>query len=212
MSGLECKRSDLINRLVLNYQTTESVGKLDNILLDLQNHQIKGLTSKSGLLGRERCYFFWNQVETIGKDSILVTYESEVEIKSSESVNTLVGAELWTDSGNKIGAIVDYIINTESGKVITYLFASNGWGGMGGGLYSLSPEDVINLANKRLIVRHEAVENAEQYSKGIGDRINQVTEFIKDDFEQTKKDLHLGKKEEKNKDTVSEENNNLTAE
>jgi len=212
MSESMFKRSELINRLVLNYQTTESVGKLDNILLDLQNHQIKGLISKSGLLGRERCYFYWNQVETIGKDSILVAYESEVEIKSSELVNTLIGAELWTDSGNKVGAIVDYIIDSESGKVLTYLFTSNGWAGITDGLYRLSPDDVINLANKRLIARHEAVENAEQYSKGIGDRIHQVTEFIKDDFEQTKKDLHLSKKEEKTEETVEEANNNLTAE
>ncbi len=194
-SGLN--RNKLIDRLIINYTTTENVGKLANILLDLEKHQVKGIISKSGLLGREKCYFLWEQIESIGKDSILVSYDSEVEMKSSELKNTLVGAQLWNDSGNKVGVITDYLFDQESGKIISYLFTSNGWRGITDGVYFLAPENVITLADKRLIAKNESVENAEKYSDGIASTMGKVTDFIKEDYEQTMEDLHLGKKESK---------------
>ena len=84
MSKLELKRSELIDRLIINYSTTENVGKLDNIVLELESHQVKGIISKAGLLGRDKHGFSWQQIESIGKDSIIVHYDQEIEIQLDE--------------------------------------------------------------------------------------------------------------------------------
>jgi uncharacterized protein YrrD len=205
MSKSELKRSELINRLVINYQTTEDLGKLDEILLEIEQHQVKGFISKSGLLGREKRSFLWNQIQTIGQDSILVNYETEVELKSSESIQSLIGAELWTDSGNKVGVITDYLINSKDGKIISYLFTSQGWKGITEGVYCLSTTAIVSSGNKRLIANTEAVEKAEQYSEGLAPTINKVTEFIKEDYEKTMKDLNVVKEGSQNLATQTTE-------
>lgn len=189
MSESKLKRSELINRLVINYQTTEDLGKLEEILLEIEQHQVKGFISKAGLLGREKRSFLWNQIQTIGQDSILVNYETEVELKSSELIQSLIGSELWTDSGNKVGVITDYLIDSKDGKIISYLFTSQGWKGLKEGVYCLPSTAIISRGNKRLIANTEAVEKAEQYSEGFAPTMNKVTEFIKEDYQKTMADL-----------------------
>ncbi|AFZ46854.1 PRC-barrel domain protein [Cyanobacterium stanieri PCC 7202] len=202
MTKSELKRSELIDRLIINYKTTENVGKLDNIVLELEEHQIKGIISKAGILGREKHGFLWEQIESIGKDSIIVHYDQEMEIQLAEWGTFLIGAEVWSDSGNKAGKIVDYVISKETGKVINYLFGSNGWRGIRDGIYSLAPEDVINITNKRIIADNQAVENPPQYTDGLAQTLGKVKGFIKDDYEQTLQDLRL-KSKEKNEDESS---------
>ncbi|WP_069790513.1 PRC-barrel domain-containing protein [Cyanobacterium sp. IPPAS B-1200] len=185
MSKLELKRSELIDRLIINYSTTENVGKLDNIVLELESHQAKGIISKAGLLGRDKHGFSWQQIESIGKDSIIVHYDQEVEIQLNEWGTFLIGAELWTNSGDKAGNIVDYTISPQTGKVINYLFSSSGWKGIKEGVYAIAPEDVVSLTNKRVIADNQAIENAPQYSRGLGQTFGKVKDFIQDDYEQT---------------------------
>ncbi|MGY6529952.1 MAG: PRC-barrel domain-containing protein [Cyanobacterium sp.] len=197
MSNLELKRSELIDRLIINYSTTENVGKLDNFVLELETHQVKGIISKAGLLGRDKHGFSWKQIESIGKDSIIVHYDQEIEIQLDEWDTFLIGAQLWSNSGDKAGKIVDYIISKETGKVINYLFSSSGWKGIKEGIYSLAPEDILTITDKRVIADNQAIENAPQYSRGLGQSIGIVKDFIKDDYEQTLEDLKLKGKEEK---------------
>ncbi len=53
------KRSDLINRLVLGYSTTEELGRVKQLWLDVKTHQVRGLTCASGLLGHAKHSFAW---------------------------------------------------------------------------------------------------------------------------------------------------------
>ena len=39
MSESSFKRSDIIGRLILDYQSTEELGKFEDILLDIERHQ-----------------------------------------------------------------------------------------------------------------------------------------------------------------------------
>ncbi|MBE9222063.1 PRC-barrel domain-containing protein [Cyanobacterium stanieri LEGE 03274] len=196
MSNPETKRSELIDRLIINYKTTENIGKLENIVLELETHQVKGIISKAGLLGREKHGFLWQQIESIGKDSIIVHYDQEIEIQLDEWGAFLIGAELWSNSGDKAGNIIDYTLSTDTGKVINYLFSSSGWQGIKKGVYALAPDDVIAITNKRIIADNQAIENAPQYSKGLGETLGKVKDFIQDDYEKTLADLKLKNKEE----------------
>jgi uncharacterized protein YrrD len=184
------KQSNLPGRLILDYETTNDLGRVDCLWLDPHQHLVVGLTSKEGMLGRHHHMFPWSCIRKVGKDSILVDGQiDETKIEKPEGVAPIVGHELWTDEGSKVGHIVDYLIDPDTGAVVSYLFKSKGWSGLMEGVYHLSPSSVESIGNKRLIVQADAIRQSEPYEEGLEKSISAAQEFIKDDFTKTKDDV-----------------------
>jgi len=180
------KQSELLNRLVLNRHTAEEVGRVTQLWLDFQAHRVVGLTCKSGFIGGKKHQFAWKHINTIGSDSILVnSLKEEKESETLDSLDSRIGVEVWTDAGNKVGKLVDYIIEPETGAVVNYLYSSSGWQGIMDGIYTLAPAAVSSVGKKRIIVLEEAVKNSEKYTEGIHERMNQAAEFIRRDYKKT---------------------------
>lgn len=183
------KQSEVLNRLVLNRRTTEEVGRVEQLWLNPQSHQVVGLTCKSGFLGSKKQSFAWAQIETIGADSILVNYDpEEVDLEKPESALSLIGHEVWTDAGNKAGKIVDYLFFPETGAVVNYLFTSSGWRGVLDGIYLLPPTAIASAGRKRVIVPDAIVQEPQYYAEGFNQRIAQAAEFIMEDYMKTQGD------------------------
>ncbi|TVQ19998.1 MAG: photosystem reaction center subunit H [Leptolyngbya sp. DLM2.Bin15] len=183
------QHSDLLGRLVIDRNTTDDLGRVDQVWLAHKTHQIVGLSCKSGLLGRKHTEFSWGQIETIGDESVLVSYVAGTETQRPPDTELIIGHEVWTDGGNRAGTVVDYRFNVATGAVVDYLFVSNGWRGRMDGVYRLSPTAVISVGSKRMIVNKTAVEEPEQVSAGLADRVTKMTEFLKDDLSRTKDDM-----------------------
>lgn len=188
------KSGNLLNRLVLDYKTTEKVGRVKQLWLDVKTHQVTGLTCASGLLGRERHSFSWDKIETIGKDSILVNLEEQEEVEQPELIDRVIGLEVWTDGGDKAGKLIEYCIDAQTGAVVDYVFVSNGWRGVTHGTYRLPPSAVISVGSKRIIFAEAMVENAVQYEEGLGEKIRHAKEFIKEDYVHSKEDFAVAVK------------------
>ncbi|MGF1591597.1 MAG: PRC-barrel domain-containing protein [Pleurocapsa sp.] len=184
----DVKQSALLNQLVLNFDTTEIVGRVKKLWLDVNSHQVKGLTCAYGIFDREKRLFSWQKVVTVGQDSILVN-AGEREVEQPESVNNVIGLQVWTDAGNQVGKLVDYCIDTNTGAVVAYLFASNGWRGVANGTYMLSPEAVITVGSKRMIVAEEKIETAQQYEEGLRKKIQHAKQFIQEDISKSQSDF-----------------------
>ncbi|TVP55571.1 MAG: photosystem reaction center subunit H [Nodularia sp. (in: Bacteria)] len=182
------KHSELLKRLVLDRETVEEVGRVSQLLLDNQAQRVLGLTCKSGWLGKQKT-FAWNQIEAIGADSVLVKHQDDHTSEITESVNPVLGSEVWTDTGNKVGKILDLLFNVETGDVVNYMFSPNGWQGLMEGTYLLEPIMISSVGDKRVIVLEKAVKNPQKYTEGLSERIGQATEFIQKDYEQTKQDF-----------------------
>ncbi|HHP7243180.1 MAG TPA: PRC-barrel domain-containing protein [Elainellaceae cyanobacterium] len=183
------KQSELPDRLVLDYKTTEELGRADELWLDPHAHQVRGLTSQSGFWNKKTRAFTWERIKTIGKDSILVDSEGiETPVKKPEDVKPIIGHELWTDAGSKAGHVVDYLIDPETGKIAYYLFRSDGWSGLMEGIYALSPSAISSIGSKRLIADDTAVRESEKYAEGLEERLHAAQEFLKQDLEKTKGD------------------------
>lgn len=182
----------LVNRLVLDRNTTEEIGRLERLWLDPKNHRVLGLICKSGgLLAGKKQIFNWDRVAAIG-DSILIDFNpEESDAAIADKLETVIGHELWTDAGNKAGKLADYLLDSQTGKVIHYIFASNGWMGVVDGTYLLSPEVISSVGSKRVIAEDAAVKQSEQYGEGVGKKISQVGEFFQEDAKQTHKDLKV---------------------
>ena len=184
----DARQSELLDRLVLDFDTTEIVGRVEKLWLDILSHQVKGLTCSSGILNREKHSFFWNKVVTVGHDSILVKTEDREEVEP-ESIDNVVGLKVWSDAGNKVGRLVDYCIDTTTGNVTAYLFSSNRWRGIAGGTYVLDPEGVITVGNKRIIVAEDSMQNARQYEEGITQKLQHAKQFVREDIVKSRSDL-----------------------
>lgn len=183
------RHSDLINRLVLERQTAATLGHFDHLGIDPQEHHVIGLVAKSGLLGREKHYFAWAQVETVGDDGIFVNGKAEKTESKSSLGQTVIGHELWTNQGSRVGKIVDYLFNPQTSDIKAYLFASNGWRGVVEGIYLLEPVAVSSVGEKRVIALEAAIERAQQYRSGIQEKAERAKDTLAQDYAQTKQDV-----------------------
>jgi uncharacterized protein YrrD/ElaB/YqjD/DUF883 family membrane-anchored ribosome-binding protein len=188
-ASLTLKQSDLLGRLVLNRSTMAEMGRVEFLWLNPKDHQIVGMTCKSGLLGREKHRFSWSQIGTIGNEGILVNPADIEPEQPNLTLETVVGHELWTDSGNKAGVIKDLLIDIGTGTVVNYLFASSGWRGIADGIYTLAPSAIESVGDKRLLVKDAAVQTAEQYAGGLTQKASQAAVFLKEDYQRTKEDM-----------------------
>lgn len=184
------QQSELLNRLVLDRSTAEEVGRVSELWLSTLKHQVVGFTCKSGILGSKKRSFAWAEIESIGADSIMVNLNRDANDPAKpEPPSTLIGHEIWTDAGNKVGKVADYLFVPEMGTVVNYLFVSSGWRGRLDGVYILPIPAISSIGSKRVIVADAVVQEPQQFTQGLSQKVSQAAEFIREDLQKTKLDL-----------------------
>ncbi len=192
------KHSQLLKKLVLDLETVEEQGYISQLCLNPQSHHVVGFICKSGVFGKQKKYFAWTQVETIGIDAILVNENQEQEIsEESQKIVNIIDNEVWTDTGEKVGFIVEYLLNIKTGAVVNYLFKSNGWRSLLDNIYLLSPEAVSSAGNKRVIIVSTYLENLQNYTEGVCQKLGLVNNFLQEDLLITKQHIDAAKCEAK---------------
>ncbi|WP_008317443.1 PRC-barrel domain-containing protein [Leptolyngbya sp. PCC 6406] len=179
-----CHR-DLSDRLVIDMATTEAVGRVAHMVVDVKAHQVEGLVCNAGFLSPSQP-IPWVQIESIGLDSIVVRLGNQAISEKFDAALPLEGQEIWTDVGNRVGRLVDYCFDGQTGAITQYLFTAPGWQGLTDGVYLFTPDAVVSAGRKRMMVRHTALINAPQYRSGLPDR---AAEFWQEDASQTRQDV-----------------------
>ncbi|NJL88143.1 MAG: hypothetical protein HC886_22735 [Leptolyngbyaceae cyanobacterium SM1_1_3] len=156
---------------------TEAVGHVDRLLVNPKLHQVEGLLCKSGFLGRHRQIIAWVQMQTIGKDSILVRLQGSAGSEPLAEAQAMTGLEVWSDGGDRVGNLIDHVIDRESGEITAYWFSKDGLQGVAEGVYSFSPESIISTGRKRMMVSERSVETAERVADGLEQRAGEAAEF-----------------------------------
>ncbi|MEM9265238.1 MAG: hypothetical protein AAGA46_06905 [Cyanobacteria bacterium P01_F01_bin.13] len=147
----------LLGRLMLDYDTTDELGLVGDLLVDVPQGQVVGLVCKGPVWQRQRPAYCWSQITNIGADSI-VLHSQSAEMPNA-AAQPMVGLEVWTDTGNCVGQIVDFRFERQ-GTVVQYLFAQP----ERPGLYGLVPDAIISAGRKRMMVSGQAVEQAEYFA------------------------------------------------
>lgn len=186
------KQSQLLDLLVLDRQTTETLGKVDRLWLDPRTHTILRISCKSGLFKKRS--FAWNQIYSIGKDSVLVNSDAgegdaAEERDWDDPESEIVGRELWTDAGDKAGKIEDYLLEPKTGVVVSYLFVPSGWGGLLHRMYLLLPEAIASVGKKRVLAAAGAVQSSEPYTDRLNKWLAQARDYLVADSDRTQQDL-----------------------
>lgn len=157
-AGSELRMSAVVKRLVLDLETTEDVGRVGHLLVDEKSHQVMGISCRVGMMGRERYCFRWDQIASVGKDSVILKGGAS-PWHPPETVLPLAELELWSDAGERIGRLVDFEFDRHTQAIQRYLFTPEGWRGLMVGLYAIDAGAIISAGRRRMMIRTEAVEN-----------------------------------------------------
>ncbi|QKD83452.1 hypothetical protein HPC62_15710 [Thermoleptolyngbya sichuanensis A183] len=182
-------QSEVIGKVVIKPDTAEEVGRVSRLWLDPKAHQIVGLECTAGALGIKRHAYNWLQIASIGSEGVILKAHIGPEPTKPDTVVFVLGDEVWTDSGSRAGLVVDYRLDPTSGRVLDYLFTTDGWGGLTKGLHRLHPAGVIGVSDRRLVCTVSSVEAAELESPGVVQKVQQARDFLKNDYSQTKADV-----------------------
>ncbi|MEM9806394.1 MAG: hypothetical protein AAF959_14050 [Cyanobacteria bacterium P01_D01_bin.56] len=147
------RQSTLLGRLILDYDTTDELGLVDGLLVDVSQATVVGVSVQAPIWQRQRPVYGWNQVANIGTDSMVLQRSNGGQ--PSSAAQPMVGLEVWTDTGNCVGKIVDYRFERQ-GPIVQYLFAQPDQAG----LYGLPPDTIISAGRKRIMVSDQSVEQA----------------------------------------------------
>jgi uncharacterized protein YrrD len=176
------KQSDLLNRLVLNRDSMDELGRLDVLWMYPPKHRVLGFICKSGFLGSQKVAFKLSQVDAIGENGILTHGEPEpTDSDRVSQLESLLHHEVWSDAGNKIGKITDCLFNLETGAITAYLFVSNGWAGVVGEIYQLPPNNIISFGRKRVLVPDTIADAFSVFREGIQHKLTKTSETLKEE-------------------------------
>jgi uncharacterized protein YrrD len=184
------RQSDLLNQLVLDRATMEALGRVEVVWMYPAAHRVLGFVCKSGTFGAQKAAFKLSQISTLGSNGLLTHNQPEAtDAAKVRQLESLLHCEVWTDTGNKIGKIIDYLFHLKTGLITHYLLASSGWSGMAGDLYQLPPSQVLSLGRKRVLVTDAAAQTLAVYQSGIKQTLAKATTVLKDDYGQVAEEL-----------------------
>lgn len=160
--------SDLLDRVILDRDTTETLGRVGDLLVSPREHRVRGIASAGSLgqeiLGQETRRFTWSQVTSVGQDSLVVRANAPVGdpavvLADCIPLSTL---EIWSDSGDRVGELVDFLLDDATGVIGEYLYVPAPQAGQPpvSGLLGLPRVYVINMGRRRMMVREAAMANA----------------------------------------------------
>lgn len=152
------QQSTLLGRLMLDYDTTDELGLVDGLLVDVRQAQVVGVVARVPMWQRPRPTYPWQHVTNIGTDSLVLHGQRESVVDTA--AQPMVGLEVWTDTGNCVGHIVDYRFERQ-GTIVQYLFVQPEQPG----LYGLAPDAIISAGRKRMMVSATAVEQADHLAE-----------------------------------------------
>ncbi len=189
------RQGELVGRGLMAYETTEEVGVVEHLLVNVQKAEVVGLAYKTlGLIGRQQ-RLDWRQLVKIGKDRIVVQAEIAEAVESRLSAaQDMTDLEVWTDGGDLIGRVVDICFDQSSGQVEQYLFAlrveeeaeapdqtavlygEDGGDSLEGAeaaaenlisVYAIAPRMIISAGRKRMMIAEEDARRSQPYHQQL---------------------------------------------
>ena len=184
------RQSDLMNRLVIDRDTMEEMGRVEVLWMYPPIHRVLGFVCKAGFLGKRKFAYRLAQIADLKDDNILV--HSQPDATDAERVRLLESVlqyEVWSANGEtpdatpheRIGKITDCLFKRKNGKIVHYLFTSNGLSGILGDVYQLPPARILSISENRVLVAESVVPMLHLDREGIVQKLNDVREFVREE-------------------------------
>jgi uncharacterized protein YrrD len=179
MASESVRYSDLLNQIVLKRSTMAELGRVEVLWEYPQAHRVFGFICKSGPFDRTKTAFNLDQLDTIGDNGLFVSSDPvETDADRVKQIESLIGSEVWTDMGNRLGRINDHIFDLKTGAIKVYLFSPGGLKRLAGPVYALYPTQVLGWGSRRVVVSAGIANQLEVYEPGVQDRISRFAEVF----------------------------------
>lgn len=169
-------RSDVVGKAVITRTSGLKLGVVRQAWVDASRWELVSLDVAPNALaiGESSDAVMLQSLRQVG-DVVLVHDESVLESNlSTYGLNTLVGCELVTESGEYLGRVRDYLFHPESGKVVDIVFDSLGVPLIPDSIvstYSLNVVEVVTAGPGRIIAKEGAERRLDQLTSGIAERL-----------------------------------------
>lgn len=167
------QRSDLIGTQVITRDTGKKLGVINQLWVDVDQREVVALGLRSTLFTGEQRYMLLSSVRQIG-DVILVDDEDSIEDVNVYNYSTLIGNEVVTETGELIGKVRGFKIDTANGQISDLVIASFGLPFIPTQListYELAVSEIVSSGPERLIVFEGSEERMNQLSVGLMERL-----------------------------------------
>jgi len=190
MSEEFIRQSQLIDKVVLDRATMDECGRIEVMWCYPKVHRVLGFICKSGSFDRTKMAFNLDQLDKIGENGVLVMSDPvETDRDRVQQLESLIGCEVWTDEGKRVGRINDYVFQLKSGNIRHYLLASSGLQGLTGKLYSLYPSQILGYGRGRVMVSGGIVPGLELYQVGMDQKLEQKFSGLEERIERKLKQV-----------------------
>lgn len=174
------RQRDLLDLLVIDRTTTDELGRVEVLWMHPPAHRVLGFICKAGPFGGQKLAFNLKQVHQLGAESVVTQGEAvATNVSEVKLLETLIGLEVWSDGGTKMGKIIDCLFNLKSGVITQYLFRSDGWRGVTGGVYQLPTGSIQRFGKKRVFVSRTVMKQPQVYQEGLEEKLAKASDRIK---------------------------------
>ncbi len=164
------RRSQVLGTQVISQANAARLGVVSEVWADLEARQVLVLgVLEKAFAGSPRLLEL-RQVTALGQDAILVPSDEVFDNLDLEGLSQVVGSEVVTEEGIRLGKVKDFEFNSVSGLITGLILSNLGLTFLPGFIlstYLLPAEEIITVGGERLIVADGAESRLTQLSKGI---------------------------------------------
>lgn len=177
------KQSDIIHQLVLDRQTLDTVGRIDQLWMYPKQHRVLGFVCQSHVLRGRKCVYKLSQLSSLGSNGILMQGEpQDTDAGTVKQLESLLGCELWSESGDRLGKILDFEFDLSNGLIQHYLWVPSQLSRLTGDLYQLIPDDVLSVGNERVLVPNRISRQPTPAPTGLQLKLKKMQQDLKADY------------------------------
>lgn len=174
-TGQQRKGKDLIGLPVMTFAEGEQLGKVEDILFDPEQNRVVAILTDSGGWFSSARVVPWQNIRTIGHDSIIVPDRS-AEIKADadpyikrimEADNILVNTQVYTEDGRDLGKIGDLYVDDSTGEVVGYEVSGGMFSSTLKGKKFMPAPDTLTVGRDVAFVPDEVGDAMQQQTGGL---------------------------------------------
>ncbi len=170
------KGNDVIGLKILSLKQGKQIDDVSDLVYDPQSHQVKALIVDKGGWFSDAKLILYKDVESIGKDAVMVKTTDVVRKASdiSERVESIAKADNYltktkivTESGTDLGTVSDIYFDDKTGRVEEFE-VSQGIRNLQSGKKRVRVSDIVTIGEDATIVRAVAEAQFEKQAQDQG--------------------------------------------
>ena len=164
------RRSQVLGTQVISQVNAARLGVVSEVWADLEARQVMVLGVLEKAFAGSPRFLELRQVTALGQDAILVPSDEVFEDLDLEGLSRVVGSEVVTEEGIRLGKVKDFQFNSVSGLITGLILSNLGLTFLPGFIlstYLLPADEIVSVGGDRLIVADGAETRLTQLAKGI---------------------------------------------